>query len=462
MKWRDRYRTKLRTAAEAVKIIKSGDRVYVHPGCAMPEIIVDAMCARSGELTDVEVIHLLTVGNTTYSLPEMEGHFRHNALFIGKNVRAAVNDGRADFTPIFLSEVPALFYRGILPLDVALIHVSPPDEHGFCSFGVGVECTKPATEVAKIIIAQVNPQMPRTLGDSFIHVDKITYCVEVDAKLKELPQVSKNLSHTEREIYRKIGKYIAEMIEDGSTLQLGIGSIPESVLSFLGDKKDLGVHTEMFSDGVVKLVEDGVITNEKKTIHQGKIIGSFTLGSRVVFDFVDNNPIIELHPSHYVNDPFIIAQNNKMVAINSAIEVDLTGQVCADTIGHTFYSGFGGQVDFMRGAARSKGGKPIIAIPSTAKNGQYSRIVPTLAQGAGVTTSRGDVHFVVTEYGVADLYGKTIRERARALMDIAHPKFREDLERYSCEQKYFFFPRYVSYEKKDQVPAPANPIVDLY
>ena len=461
MRWREQYRAKLRSADEAVGIIESGQRVYVHPGCAMPEVLVDAMCARANELTNVEVIHLLTVGNPKYSLPEMEGHFRHNALFIGKNVRAAVNDGRADFTPIFLSEIPQLFFRGILPIDVALIHVSPPDEHGYCSFGVGVECTKPATEVAKVVIAQVNPLMPRTLGDSFIHIDKLTYCVEVATKLKELPLVSNSLSHTEQEIYRKIGKQIAGLIEDGSTLQLGIGSIPESVLSFLGDKKDLGVHTEMFSDGVVKLVEDGVITNEKKSFHQGKIIGSFVLGSKTVFEFIDNNPLIELHPSHYVNDPFMIARNDKMVAINSAIEVDLTGQVCADSIGHTFYSGFGGQVDFMRGAARSKGGKPIIAIPATAKNGQYSRIVPSLAQGAGVTTSRGDVHFVVTEYGVADLYGKTIRERARALMDIAHPKFREDLERYSCEQKYFFYPRYVSHENEERTAAAADQVIDI-
>ncbi|MFI5253614.1 MAG: acetyl-CoA hydrolase/transferase family protein [Bacteroidota bacterium] len=462
MKWHERYNAKLRTAAEAVSIIRSGQRVYVHPGCAMPEILVDAMCARAEELNDVEVIHLLTVGNTTYSLPEMEGHFRHNALFIGKNVRAAVNDGRADFTPIFLSEIPGLFLRGILPLDVALVHVSPPDEHGYCSFGVGVECTKPATEVAKVVIAQINPRMPRTLGDCFIHIDKLTYCVEVDTPIKELPQVSKDLTHTEREMYRKIGKNIAELIEDGSTLQLGIGIIPESVLSFLGEKKHLGVHTEMFSDGVVKLVEDGVITNEKKSLHPGKIIGSFVLGSHIVFDFINNNPIIELHPSHYTNDPFIIAQNDKMVAINSAIEIDLTGQVCADSIGHTFYSGFGGQVDFMRGAARSKNGKPIIAIPSTAKNGQYSRIVPSLAQGAGVTTSRGDVHYVVTEYGVADLYGRTIRERARALMDIAHPKFREDLERYSCEQKYFFFPRHVPYKKDELLKSTTNHLLDLY
>lgn len=440
MNWLDRYRPKLRSPEEAVKVIRSGQRVYVHPGCAMPEVLVDAMSRRYLELENVEVIHLLTVGQTKYSLPEMEGHFRHNALFIGKNVREAVKDGRADFTPVFLSEIPDLFYRGVLPIDVALIHVSPPDEHGFCSFGVGVECTKPATEVAKVIIAQMNPNMPRTLGDCFIHVDKLTYCVEADIPIKELPQVDKDISPEEGDVFRKIGKNIAALIEDGSTLQLGIGSIPDAVLMFLQSKKHLGLHTEMFSDGVVKLVEEGIITNERKTLHTGKIVASFVLGTRPLFDFIDNNPIIEFHPSHYVNDPFIIAKNDKMVAINSAIEVDLTGQVCADSIGRKFYSGFGGQVDFIRGAARSNGGKPIIALPSTAKHGLCSRIVPMLSTGAGVTTSRGDVHYVVTEYGVADLYGKTIRQRARALIDIAHPPFQEELERYAASQKYFTIP----------------------
>jgi acetyl-CoA hydrolase len=436
MHWIERYKAKLRTPAEAVKIISSGHRVYVHPGCAMPEVLVDAMCDRYLELEDVEVFHLMAVGKSRYSQPEMEGHFRHNALFIGKNVREAVNEGRADFTPIFLSEIPRLFYSGILPLDVALVHVSPPDEHGFCSFGVGVECTKPATEVASIVIAQVNPNMPRTLGDCFIHIDKLTYCVEVDVPLKELPQVDGDLSAAELEVYQKIGKNIAGLIEDGSTLQLGIGAIPDAVLKFLQGKKHLGMHTEMFSDGVIKLVEDGILTNEKKTLHPGKIIASFVLASKPLFDFIDNNPVIEFHPSHYVNDPFIIAQNEKMVAINSAIEVDLTGQVCADSIGKAFYSGVGGQVDFIRGASRSKGGKPIIALPSTAKRGARSRIVPLLATGAGVTTSRYDVHYVVTEYGVADLYGKSIRRRIQALLDIAHPNFRDELERYALECKY--------------------------
>ncbi len=438
MVWLDRFKSKLRTAAEAVKVISSRNRVYVHPGCAVPEVLADAMCDRASELEDVEVIHLLTVGRSRYSLPEMEGHFRHNALFIGKNVRQAVNDGRADFTPIFLSEIPGLFYRNLLPIDVALIHVSPPDEHGFCSFGVGIECTKPATEVAKTIIAQVNPNMPRTLGDSFIHVDKFTYCVEADVPLKELPQVASDVTPAEAEVFEKIGSNIADLIEDGATLQLGIGAIPDAVLKFLSGKKHLGMHTEMFADGVIRLVEDGILTNEKKSLHPGKIIASFVLATRPLFSFIDNNPIIEFHPSHYVNDPFTISKNDNMVAINSAIEVDLTGQVCADSIGHYFYSGFGGQVDFIRGAARSKGGKPIIALPATAKNGKLSRIVPVLTEGAGVTTSRGDVHYVVTEYGVADLYGKTIRQRAQALIDIAHPAFREELERQAICQKFLF------------------------
>jgi acetyl-CoA hydrolase len=438
MNWLERYKSKLRSADDAVKVITSGQRVYVHPGCAVPSVLADAMSRRSQELEDVEVIHLLTVGKTMYSLPEMEGHFRHNALFIGKNVRDAVNDGRADFTPIFLSEIPGLFYRGILPIDVALIQVSPPDEHGFCSFGVGAECTKPATEVAKIIIAQVNPNMPRTLGDCFIHVNKLTYCVEADVPLQELPQVDKDISPEEAAVFQSIGRNIADLIEDGSTLQLGIGAIPDAVLQFLHQKKDLGVHTEMFSDGIVKLFEEGVINNEKKTLHPGKAVVSFVLGTRQLFNYIDNNPIIEFHPSHYVNDPFIIAQNAKMVAVNSAIEVDLTGQVCADSIGKKFYSGFGGQVDFIRGAARSKGGKPIIALPSTARDGQISRIVPSLAVGAGVTTSRGDVHYVVTEFGVADLYGKTVRQRVQALINIAHPDFRDELLQCAYERKFVF------------------------
>jgi acetyl-CoA hydrolase len=433
MKWIESYKSKLVSAEKAVSVIKSNQRVYVHPGAASPEVLLVELTKCYKELQNVEMIHLLTLGISPYSDPEYEGHFRHNALFIGSNVRKAVNDGRADFTPIFLSEIPSLFYRNILPIDVALINVSPPDKYGFCSFGVGIEITKPATEVAKVIIAQINPKQPRTLGNSFIHIDKIDFCVEVDEPLIELKTDYASLVDDERIVYENIGKNIANLIEDGSTLQMGIGNIPDAVLHYLDNKQDLGIHTEMFSDGVISLVEKGILTNERKTLHQGKIIASFVLGTRKLFDFINNNPLMEFHPSDYTNDPFIIAKNDKMVAINSALQVDLTGQVCADSMGPKFYSGFGGQVDFIRGASRSKDGKPIIGIPSTAKDGKVSRIVPFLTEGAGVTTSRGDVHYVVTEYGIADLYGKTIRQRTKALVDIAHPDFREELDRYISE-----------------------------
>jgi acetyl-CoA hydrolase len=433
MKWIDSYKSKVVSAEKAVSIIQSNQRVYVHPGAATPEVLLQALCNRYQELQNVEIIHLLTFGYSLYSHPEYEGHFRHNALFIGGNVRKAVNEGRADFIPIFLSEIPSLFYQNILPIDVAIINVSPPDKYGFCSFGVGIEITKAATECAKIIIAQINPKQPRTLGNSFIHIDKIHYCVEVDAPLLEYITDYATLAEDEKEVYENIGRNIANLIEDGSTLQMGIGNIPDAVLHYLDDKHDLGIHTEMFSDGVIKLVEKGILTNELKTLHQGKIIASFVLGTRKLFDFIDNDPLMEFHPSDYTNDPFIIAKNDKMVAINSALQVDLTGQICADSMGAKFYSGFGGQLDFIRGASRSKDGKPIIGIPSTAKGGKISRIVPFLTEGSGVTTTRGDVHYVVTEYGIADLYGKNIRQRTKALIDIAHPDFRDELNRYVSE-----------------------------
>jgi 4-hydroxybutyrate CoA-transferase len=420
--WLDKYLSKRRTAAEAAQVIRSGDCVYIHPGCAEPEQLVKAMIARAPELRKVKVIHLLTRGIADYVLPEMSESFRHVALFSGSNVREAINEGRADIIPIFLSEIESLFSNGALPIDVALIHVSPPDEHGFCSFGVGVETTKTAAECARIVIAQVNPKAPRTLGDSFIHVNKIHYIVEVADDLLEYPMGEIS------DISMRIGRTIANLIEDGSTLQLGIGEIPDAVLNYLSDKMHLGIHSEMISDGVINLIESGVITNEKKTLHPGKILAGFVLGTRRLFEYIHNNPIFEFHPSHYINDPFIISRNDKQVAINSAIEVDLTGQVCADSIGYGFYSGIGGQVDFVRGAARSKGGKPIIALRSTALNDTVSRIVPHLKEGAGVVTSRGDVHYVATEFGVAFLHGKTVRERCRSLIDISHPKFREELE----------------------------------
>lgn len=431
MQWLSSYRKKITSAEDALQAIKSGDNVYIHPGCAVPHTLVRAMTARGKELTDVTVHHILTVGEAGYVNEEMKGHFRHNALFIGHNVRSAVNAGLADATHIYLHQVASLFYKGIIPVDVALIHVSEPDEHGFCSFGVGVDMTKPACEVAKTIIAQVNPNMPRVLGDSFIHVNKIDHIVEVDDAIFELKQVDESTTEEEKEVYKNIGSHIADLIEDESTMQMGIGAIPDAVLGFLDNKRNLGVHTEMFSDGVIKLIEQGVITNEKKTLHKGKMVASFVLGGKPIFDFIDNNPIVEFHPSHYVNDPFIVMQNRKMVAINSALQVDLTGQVCADSIGPRLYSGFGGQVDFIRGASRSEGGKPIIALPSTARNHEISRIVAQLLPGAGVTTNRGDVHYVVTEYGVASLFGKTVRQRVNELIHVAHPKFRDELRAYA-------------------------------
>jgi acetyl-CoA hydrolase len=430
MNWLEVYRKKRCSADEAVAHIRNDQTVYIHPGCAEPEQLVRAMVRQGPQLRDVKVIHLLTAGNADYVNPEMAGHFRHVAFFAGANVRRALNEGRADFIPIFLGEIETLFANDSVPVDVALIHVSPPDEHGFCSYGVGVDTTKTAAEHAGLVIAQVNPKMPRSLGDSFIHLNKIDYLVEVEDDILEHPQGQIS------DVAKKIGSNIADLIEDGATLQLGIGEIPDAVLYYLESKKDLGIHTEMVSDGVVNLIEKGVINNEKKTLHPGKVIVGFVLGTRKLYDFIDNNPIFEFHPSSYTNDPFIISRNDKQVAINSALEVDLTGQVCADSIGYNFYSGIGGQVDFIRGAARSKGGKPIIALPAAAKNDSLSRIVPHLKEGAGVVTSRGDVHYVVTEYGVAYLHGKTIQERCRALIKIAHPKFRDELVKFAREKRW--------------------------
>lgn len=409
------------TADDALKRVKSHDRVYIHPGCATPEPLVKALVARGPDVRDVEIVHLLTFGDADYIKPEFEGSFRHRAFFMGSNVRDAVNEGRADFIPIFLSEVERLFHTGAMPIDVALIQVSPPDSHGFCSLGVGVDTSLTAALSAGSVIAEVNKQMPRTMGDSFIHVSKIDVMVRTDRPLLELPR------RPITSLQKSIGRNVARLIEDGSTLQLGIGGIPDAVLYYLRDKNDLGIHSEMFSDGIMELVKDGVINCYRKSVHPNKIVASFMLGTRELFDFVDNNPLIELHPVEYVNDPFIIAKNDKMVAINAALQVDLTGQVCSDSIGRRFYSGFGGQTDFIRGAARSKGGKPIIAIPSTACNGTISRIAPTLDAGAGVVDTRADVHYIVTEYGVASLFGKSVRERAGELIRIAHPSFREEL-----------------------------------
>jgi 4-hydroxybutyrate CoA-transferase len=426
MGWEAEYKDKLRSAADAVACVRSGMRVYIHPGCAEPEVLVDALIKRAPEVHDVEIVHLMTLGQSGYIAPEMAGHFRHNAMFIGGNVRAAVNDGRADYTPVFLSEVEGLFESGAMPIDVALIQVSPPDAHGFCSFGVGVDTTLTAAKCAQFVVAQVNDQMPRTYGDSFIHVSQINALVEVSRPLCDLkkPEITS--------LHRAIARNVADLIDDGAVLQLGIGGIPDAVLPYLADRKELGVHTELISDNVIPLIEAGVINGERKNFKPRKVILGFVLGTRDLFDFVDNNPIFEFHPSAYTNDPFMIARNDNMVAINSALQIDLTGQVCSDSIGTSFYSGIGGQVDFLRGASRSKGGKPIIALPSTAKGGKISRIVPTLDPGAGVVTSRGLIRYVVTEYGTAYLHGKSIRERAKALIEIAHPQFRDELYKY-CE-----------------------------
>jgi len=430
MSWVYQYKDKLTGPEEAVSHVKSNDKIFISGNAATPFPLIETLAARKNELRSVEVNHVLLIGEDPLSKPGMEEHFRHNSLFVGSADRQAINDGRSDYVPVFLFEIPALFTRKIIPLDAALIQVSPPDEHGFMSFGVECLTSKAAAESAKFVIAQVNENMPRTLGDSFIHVSRIHKIVEVSKELPELPR------RPPSDIEIKIGKHVASLVEDGATLQLGIGGIPDAVLQSLTDKHDLGIHTEMISDGIVKLIEAGIITNSRKTLHPGKIIATFIFGSRQLYSFVDNNPLFEVHPCDYTNDPFIISKNEKMVAINSAIEVDITGQVCSDSIGSRIYSGFGGQLDFIRGAAYSKGGKPIIALPSTTKKDTVSRIVPMLKTGAGVVTTRADVHYIVTEYGIADLHGRNIRQRVKALIDIAHPKFREELERYAVEQKY--------------------------
>ena len=426
----DEYKRRVTSAERAVEAVRSGDRVWVHEGCATPEILVKALLKRAPVLRNVEINHMLTLGSADYTLPEYEGHFRHSGLFLGANVREAVSEGRADYTPIFLSEIEELFSSGALPLDVAFIQVSPPDEHGYVSLGVGIDCTLTAARCARWVIAEVNRQMPRTLGDTFLHISKISAIVETSHPLPELqcPPYSP--------LQRRIAENVASLVPNGATLQIGIGGIPDAVLSCLRDRRDLGIHSEMCSDGVIPLIEAGVITGERKTLHRGKVVAGFVLGTKKLFDFVHENPIFEFHPTSYTNDPFVIAQNEKMVAINSAIQVDLTGQVCADSIGTTPYSGFGGQTDFVRGAARSKGGKPIIALPSTCKDGKVSRIAPVLDPGAGVVTSRADVHYVVTEHGIAYLHGKTLRQRAEALIAIADQKFRDGLYEFAARARY--------------------------
>jgi len=430
MSWKDQYKSKLCSAGAAVSHIKSGNKIFISANAATPGHLIEALASDKDRLFGVEINHVLLVGDDPLSKPGTEGHFRHNSLFVGSGDRKAVNEGRADYVPCFLSEIPSLFTTGLIPLDAALIHVSPPDEHGYMSYGLECLAAKAAAESSKTVIVLVNEHMPRTLGDCFIHVSKVDHIVEHSAQMPELPKESPS------DIEIKIGNHIGELVEDESTLQLGIGGIPDAVLQSLGDKRDLGIHTEMVSDGVIKLIEAGIITNAKKNLHRGKVIATFIFGSHKLYSYVHNNPNFEMHPSNYTNDPFVIAKNDNMVAINSAIEVDLTGQICADSIGTKIYSGFGGQVDFIRGATRSKGGKPIIALPSMTKGKPISRIVPVLKPGAGVVTTRADVHYVITEFGVAYLHGKNLSQRAKALMDIAHPQFREELERKAYEANY--------------------------
>jgi len=413
--------TEIMTAADAVEIIKSGDRVFIHGVAAAPLQLIEAMTARAAELRNVEIVHLHTEGDAPYAKPEYEESFRVNALFVGPNVRKAVQEGRGDYIPVFLSEIPALFRKGILPLDVALIHVSLPDKHGFCSLGVSVDVARAAVDTAKVVIAQINPQMPRTIGDALISVHDVDIFVEVDAPLPEHPVPVLS------EIDMAIGRHISELIDDGATLQMGIGTIPNAVLSSLKDHQHLGVHTEMFSDGLIDLVRSGVVTGERKVKHPGKIVAGFVMGTRRLYDFVDDNPQVLMLDIAYVNDSAVIRRNPRVTAINSAIEVDLTGQVCADSIGMKQYSGVGGQMDFIRGASLSEEGKPIIALPSTTSHGE-SKIVPFLKQGAGVVSTRAHVHYIVTEYGVANLYGKNLRQRAAELVKIAHPDHREALD----------------------------------
>lgn len=430
--WQRVYATKLATVQDAICCIPRGRTILIASGAAEPVHLVEGLITYGDHLADNAVVHLLTLGPAPYVAPGLEHRFRHMAFFIGPNVRDAVQEGRADFLPVFLSEIPELIRSRRVPIDVALIQVSPPDRHGYASLGVSVDVVRAAVDTADLVIAEVNPHMPRTHGDSFVHADKIDRMVPVHRPLLELKR------EPPADVDREIGRQVAELIPDGATLQAGIGTIPEAVLAALSDRRDLGVHTEMFSDGFMKLAEAGIVTGRAKTLWPGKMVTSFVMGSRQLYEWVDDHPALELWPSDVTNDPATIAKNDLMVSVNSALAVDLTGQVASDTLMGRFFSGIGGQVDFVRGAARSRGGKAIIAMRSTAKEGSVSRIVATLEEGAGVVTSRGDVRFVVTEYGVADLWGKTIRERTCALIEIAHPQFRAELLAAAKRRRYVF------------------------
>lgn len=421
--WTEIYRSRLVSAAVAAELVKPGDRVYSHMGAAHPLALLHALCGRAGELTGVEIVHCITLGDAPYCAAGMERSFRHNSLFTAANSREAVNSGRADHIPVFLHEIEDLFENGTLPIDVAFIQVSQPDRHGYASLGPDIDISLTAARSAKLLAVQVNDQMPRTSGNSVIHISQAAAIVEASAPLPVFDQGEIT------EVHRAIGCHVAALIPEGATLQIGVGGIPEAVLEALRGHRHLGVHTEMFSDGMVELIECGAVDNSRKTLHPDKTITTFVLGSRRVYDFVDGNPAVEFHTNRYVNSPEVIARNARMAAVNSALEIDLTGQVCSDSIGPKIYSGIGGQVDFIRGAAHSPGGVPVIALPATAKGGRVSRIVPRLKEGSGVVTSRGDVHWVATEYGAVNLHGRNLRQRAELLISIAAPEFREELER---------------------------------
>ena len=428
--WKQKYSDRIVTAPEAMKTIRPGNSIFIGTGCGQPQHLVRALVEHSSHLSDTSIMHLLTMGVAPYADEKFREKFKMNSFFIADNVRDALSRGVGDYTPIFLSEIPGEFTSGRTPIDVALISVSTPDPNGLCSLGISIDIVKSAVTNAHYVIAQVNPQMPRTMGDSFIHVNSIDFLVPYEEPIIEVEPAVPDA------VTRQLGQNVARLVDDGSTLEFGIGRIPQAVAEFLRDKKDLGIHTEMFGDWIIGLVESGAVTCNKKNINRGKIVASFCMGTRKLYDYVDNNPFFEFQRSEYVNDPFVIAQHDKMVAINVGLEIDLTGQVVADSLGYRFYSGIGGQVDFNRGAARSKNGKPIIALPSTARDGQVSRIVSHLTEGSGVVTTRGDVHYVVTEYGVAYLHGKCIKERALSLIHIAHPKFRNELIQAAKAHKY--------------------------
>jgi len=431
MAWESEYSHKLATAAEALRVVESGMRVFVHASSGFPAALVNALADRAPSLRDVEIVHLLTFSEMRTAEEQYPENFRHTCLFIGGGMRRAVADGRADYVPIHLGEVERLATSGDFPIDVALIQVTPPDRYGFVSVGAAVEITLAFARCAKRVIAQVNSRVPRTCGETCLHVSEIAAFVESSQPLVEFSL--RQPSETEHAIAR----HIAKVIEDGDTLQIGIGGVPDAILGYLNDRKDLGVHSEIISDSLLPLIECGVITGARKTLHPYKVIAGFGLGTRRLYEFVDENPFVEFHSNSYVNNPFVIARNEHMVAVNSALEIDLTGQVCSDSVGQSFYSGFGGQVDFIRGAARAKFGKPVIALPATARSGSISRIVPMLNSGAGVVTTRADVHFVATEFGMVDLFGKSVRERAELLIGIAHPSFRNELYEHSVGARWF-------------------------